>query len=115
MFATHKILEEKLESGAHRDFYNVNLKFHDQLYQASHTQYLSGETLRLRRRLSPYRMRVTYQPGRMRATLGEHLEIIKAVERGDSKGAMEAARSHMRLLGNQLEDFIALLPNTLKK
>ena len=60
-------------------------------------------------------MRVTYQPGRMRATLGEHLEIIKAIEKGDSEGAMEAARSHMRLLGNQLEDFIASLPSTLKK
>ena len=115
MFETQKMLEEALDRGDHKDFYKVNLKFHDQLYQASHTQYLSGETLRLRRRLSPYRMRVTYQPGRMRATLGEHLEILKAVERGDSEGAMEAARSHMRLLGNQLEDFIASLPNTLKK
>ena len=100
---------------SHKDFYNINLKFHDQLYQASHTQYLSSETLRLRRRLSPYRMRATYQPGRMRATLGEHFEIIKAVETGDSEGAMEAARSHMRLLGNQLEDFIASLPIVFKK
>ena len=115
MFVTHKMLEETLARGDHKDFYSVNLQFHDQLYQASHTQYLSGETLRLRRRLSPYRMRVTYQPGRMRATLGEHLEIVKAVDKGDSEGAMEAARSHMRLLGNQLEDFIASLPDTLKK
>ena len=115
MFVTHKMLEEALARGDHKDFYSVNLQFHDQLYQASHTQYLSGETLRLRRRLSPYRMRVTYQPGRMRATLGEHLEILNAVDKGDSEGAMEAARSHMRLLGNQLEDFIASLPNTLKK
>mgnify|MGYP001169612157 FL=1 len=113
MFATHKMLEEALDRGDHKDFYSVNLKFHDQLYQASHTQYLSGETLRLRRRLSPYRMRVTYQPGRMRATIGEHLEILQAVEKGDSEGAMKAARSHMRLLGNQLEDFIASLPGKL--
>ena len=107
-------IRDRFERGDHKDFYNVNLKFHDQLYQASHTQYLCNETLRLRRRLSPYRMRVTYQPGRMRATLGEHLEIIKAVEKGDSEAAMEAARSHMRLLGNQLEDFIASLSSPLK-
>ena len=113
MFETHKMLEEALDRGDHKDFYSVNLKFHDQLYQASHTQYLSGETLRLRRRLSPYRMRVTYQPGRMRSTIGEHLEILTAVEKGDSESAMEAARSHMRLLGNQLEDFIASLPGKL--
>ena len=115
MFATHKMLEEALNRGDHKDFYNVNLKFHDQLYQASHTQYLAGETLRLRRRLSPYRMRVTYQPGRMRATLSEHLEIINAVNEGDSKLAMDAAQSHVRLIGNDLEDFIASLPKSLKK
>ena len=59
-------------------------------------------------------MRVTYQPRRMGATLCEQLEIIKAVEKGDSEAAMEAARSHMRLLGNQLEDFIASLSSPLK-
>lgn len=115
MFAMHSLLEKAFDIGDHKEFYNINLKFHDHLYEASHTQYLAGETLRLRRRLSPYRMRVTYQPGRMRATLGEHLEILNAVDNGDSEGAMMAARSHMRLLGNQLEDFIASLPDTLKK
>ena len=115
MFATHAALENAFEVGDQKEFYKINLQFHDQLYQASHTQYLALETLRLRRRLSPYRMRVTYQPGRMRATLDEHLEILKAVESGDSEGAMKAARSHMQLLGNQLEDFIAALPDKLKK
>ncbi|MEE2774286.1 MAG: GntR family transcriptional regulator [Pseudomonadota bacterium] len=115
MFATHELLEKTLERGDHKEFYKVNLQFHDQLYEASHTQYLAGETLRLRRRLSPYRMRVTYQPGRMRATLGEHWKILNAVNNGDSEGAMEAALSHMRLIGNQLEDFIASLASTLKK
>lgn len=115
MFQTHEVLEKTLDRGDHKEFYKINLKFHDQLYEASHTQYLALETLRLRRRLSPYRMRVTYQPGRMRATLGEHFEILKALESSDSEAAMEAARSHMRLLGNQLEDFIASLPGTLKR
>ena len=76
---------------------------------------MASETLRLRRRLSPYRMRVTFQPGRMRSTLGEHLEIIKAVDQGDSDRAMNAARSHLRLLGNDLEDFIASLSDGLNK
>ncbi len=114
MFCTHKVLEKTFENGDHKEFYSVNLKFHDQLYAASHTQYLAGETLRLRRRLSPYRMRVTYQPGRMRLTLEEHLKILTAVDQGDSECAMAAARSHMRLIGNDLEDFIASLSSTLK-
>ena len=60
-------------------------------------------------------MRVTYQPGRMRATLSEHLEILNAVNEGDGKFAMEAARSHMRLIGNELEDFIASLSIPLRQ
>jgi DNA-binding GntR family transcriptional regulator len=60
-------------------------------------------------------MKVTYQPGRMKSTLAEHLEILEALKLGNSELAMNAARSHVRLIGSELEDFIASLPNTLKK
>ena len=115
MFTTHKLLEKTIKIGTHKEFYDVNLKFHDQLYNASHTQYLAEETLRLRRRLSPYRMRVTFQPGRMRATLGEHSEILKAIKQGNSQKAKDAAISHLRLIGSDLEDFIASVSCKLKK
>lgn len=115
MYNTHQVLENIFENGDHKEFYNVNLKFHDQLYSAAHTQFLAGQALRLRRRLSPYRMKVTYQPGRMKSTLAEHLEILEALKLGNSELAMSAARSHVRLIGSELEDFIASLPNTLKK
>ena len=115
MYATHKLLEKTFKIGTHRKFYDVNLKFHDQLYNASHTQYLAEETLRLRRRLSPYRMKVTFQPGRMRATLGEHSEILKAIKQGNSQKAKDAAISHLRLIGSDLEDFIASVSCKLKK
>ena len=115
MYSTHKLLEKTFKIGTHKEFYDVNLKFHDQLYNSSHTQYLAEETLRLRRRLSPYRMRVTFQPGRMRATLGEHLEILKAINQGNSQKAKEAAISHLRLIGSDLEDFIASVSCSLEK
>ena len=53
--------------------------------------------------------------GRMKSTLAEHMEILEAVNLGNSELAMNAARSHVRLIGSELEDFIASLPNTLKK
>ena len=115
MYATHKLLEKTFKIGTHKEFYNVTLTFHDQLYNESHTQYLAEETLRLRRRLSPYRMRVTFQPGRMRATLGEHSEILKAIKQGNSQKAKDAAISQLRLIGSELEDFIASVSCTLKK
>ena len=31
MYVTHKLLEKSFKIGTHKEFYNVNLKFHDQL------------------------------------------------------------------------------------
>ena len=114
MQKTHQLLEKTFEKGTHKEFYNVNLQFHDQLYNASHTQYLAEETLRLRRRLSPYRMRVTFQPGRMSSTLEEHKKILIAINKGESELAKNEAISHLRLIGNDLEDFIASVSGSIK-
>ena len=114
MHKTHQLLEKTFEKGTHKEFYDVNLKFHDQLYNASHTQYLAEETLRLRRRLSPYRMRVTFQPGRMSSTLEEHNKILIAINKGESELAKNEAISHLRLIGNDLEDFIASVSSNKK-
>ena len=114
MRKTHQLLEKTFEKGTHKEFYNVNLQFHDQLYNASHTQYLAEETLRLRRRLSPYRMRVTFQPGRMNSTLEEHNKILIAIKKGESELAKNEAISHLRLIGNDLEDFIASVSSSTK-
>ena len=114
MQKTHQLLEKTFEKGNHKEFYNVNLQFHDQLYNASHTQYLAEETLRLRRRLSPYRMRVTFQPGRMNSTLEEHNKILIAIKKGESELAKNEAISHLRLIGNDLEDFIASVSSSTK-
>ena len=114
MQKTHELLEKTFEKGTHKEFYNVNLQFHDLLYNASHTQYLAEETLRLRRRLSPYRMRVTFQPGRMNSTLDEHNKILIAINKGESELAKNEAISHLRLIGNDLEDFIASVSSSTK-
>ena len=114
MQKTHELLEKTFEKGTHKEFYNVNLQFHDLLYNASHTQYLAEETLRLRRRLSPYRMRVTFQPGRMNSTLEEHNKILIAIMKGESELAKNEAISHLRLIGNDLEDFIASVSSSTK-
>ena len=114
MQKTHELLEKTFEKGTHKEFYTVNLQFHDLLYNASHTQYLAEETLRLRRRLSPYRMRVTFQPGRMNSTLEEHNKILIAIKKGESELAKNEAISHLRLIGNDLEDFIASVSGSIK-
>lgn len=110
MRRVHAELEQCYERRDPEEFYRVNAQFHDVLYRAAHTHFIADQTIQLRRRLAPYRLRVTYQPGRMFGTLKEHRTIIEAIEAGDSVAAQAAAITHVQLLGDQLADFIAALP-----
>jgi DNA-binding GntR family transcriptional regulator len=94
-------------------FYDINQEFHDLLYDASHTQFLADQTRAIRRRVAAYRRHVTYQPGRMAATIGEHERILAALESADADAAFTAASEHVNLLGDDMADFIAALPPAL--
>jgi DNA-binding GntR family transcriptional regulator len=105
----HERLIEALANGDPEQFYAINSEFHDLLYDAAHTHFLADQTRALRRRVSVYRRRVTHQPGRMAATIGEHERIIEAIERADGAAAFDAANEHVNLLGDNMADFIAML------
>jgi DNA-binding GntR family transcriptional regulator len=108
--AIHNQLIESLQQQDPAIFYDINSAFHDLLYEASHTNFLALQTQALRRRVAPYRRHVTSQPGRMHATISEHEAILSAIEAADSDGAQIAASKHVLLLGDDMTDFIASLP-----
>jgi DNA-binding GntR family transcriptional regulator len=109
----HARLIATLATGDPERFYAVNSEFHDVLYDAAHTHFLANQTRALRRRVAAYRRYVTHQPGRMAATIGEHEAIISAIERADAEAAFKAASDHVNLLGDDLADFISVLPPEL--
>ncbi|OBZ96610.1 transcriptional regulator [Pararhizobium polonicum] len=111
----HEDLIQAYKTGDPEAFYAINLQFHDLLYAAGHTHFIAEQTLQLRRRIGVYRLRVTYQPGRMFGTLSEHVRIMDAIDAGDSEGAQKAASEHVQLLGDQLTDFISSLPASLTR
>jgi DNA-binding GntR family transcriptional regulator len=106
----HARLINALSAGDPDNFYAINSEFHELLYDAAHTHFLAGQTRALRRRVAAYRRYVTYQPGRMAATIGEHERILDAIERADAETAFKAASEHVSLLGDDMVDFIAALP-----
>ena len=61
----------------------------------------------LRKRVSFYRRYVTYQPGRMLATIGEHQAIIDAIQRNEPEAAFSAAANHVTLLQDDMVDLIS--------
>ena len=109
----HARLTAALEDKEPVRFYDINQEFHDLLYDASHTQFLADQTRAIRKRVAAYRRHVTYQPGRMAATIGEHERILAALETADADAAFKAASEHVNLLGDDMADFIAALPPAL--
>jgi DNA-binding GntR family transcriptional regulator len=103
----HARLLRSAEEGAPELFYNVNLEFHEAIYDAAHNVFLAQQTRALRNRVAAYRRQVTYMPGRMRETLREHGEVVKAILGHDGDAAHLAMRGHVALLGDALGDFIA--------
>ncbi|MFB9949596.1 GntR family transcriptional regulator [Rhizobium puerariae] len=110
MREVHAELVKAYEGGDPVTFYKINQKFHDLLYAAAHTHFIAEQAIQLRRRIGAYRMRATYQPGRMLGTLTEHVRIMDAIDAGDPEAAQKAAGDHVQLLGDQLTDFISSLP-----
>jgi DNA-binding GntR family transcriptional regulator len=109
----HAELESLVESGDHEHFYAVNHAFHDALYDASNTNYIAEQTRMLRKRVAMYRRHVTFLPGRMAATIGEHAAILDAIQRRDPDAAFTAASDHVGLLQDDMVDLIAAISRHL--
>lgn len=115
MREVHRELVTAYEAGDPIAFYKVNQQFHDMLYDAAHTHFIADQAIQLRRRIGAYRLRATYQPGRMLSTLSEHVRIMDAIDAGDPEEARKAASEHVQLLGDQLTDFISSLPASMSR
>lgn len=115
MRQVHDELVQAYEGGDPVAFYKVNQRFHDLLYEAAHTHFIADQAIQLRRRIGAYRLRATYQPGRMLSTLSEHVRIMDAIDAGDPEAACKAASEHVQLLGDQLTDFISSLPANMSR
>lgn len=113
MQESHDRLIEALRQGDPVTFYDVNREFHEVIYDASQAEFVAEQTRSLRNRVAPYRRYVTFQPGRMAATIGEHERILNAIKAADADEAQRAMRDHVNLLGDNLTDFIAALPRTM--
>lgn len=107
--ASERITEDELEKlqrllveiGAHikngdmESIVRTDTEFHDLLYQASRNKRLVGIISNLREQLTRFRTASMSYPGRLKATLEEHRNIVEAIAQGDEKAARKAAEHHM--------------------
>ena len=107
--AAERITEDELEKlqrllveiGAHikngdmESIVRTDTEFHDLLYQASRNKRLVGIISHRREQLTRFRTTSMSYPGRLKATLEEHRNIVEAIAQGDEKAARKAAEHHM--------------------
>jgi DNA-binding GntR family transcriptional regulator len=112
---SHKACIDAVEAKDPEGFYEANRIFHEQIYTASSNQCLEEMTRSLRNRVAPYRRYVTYQPGRMMESIGEHERILTAIRSGDGDTAASASRDHVNLLGSNFADFVSSFPPEIQR
>ncbi len=90
-------------------YYAENEVFHFLIYQECGNRYLERETLRLHKRLQPYRKRQLQVRGRMAQSMEEHGAIVTALEAGDGDRAADIIRAHITVQGERFRDLISAM------
>ena len=73
----------------------IDIRFHDMLYQASRNEKLTGILNNLREQTTRFRMISLSAPGRLKNTLEEHRELVEALGNRDVAEASRAAQAHL--------------------
>ncbi|NNF24859.1 MAG: GntR family transcriptional regulator [Rhodobacteraceae bacterium] len=121
--AAVRITDEALEELAHTNarceavvaaqdaerYYAENERFHRIIYKQSGNGFLEGETMRLQRRLKPFRRLQLRLRGRLRQSMSEHESIVTALTNGDADAAAELMRNHVAVQGEKFHHLVASL------
>lgn len=105
-------LESQLlvDTGKTNEYYEINVLFHECIYQGAHNTFLAEQTLNLRNRLAPYRRMQLKQPSRLSVSFEEHEGILKAIEERDETMAFELLAAHVTAQHGSFSNFISSLP-----
>lgn len=95
----------------------INLEFHESLYQGSRNPYLRQEILKMRARTGAYRIHAFGAVGRLNASHQHHAKVLDAITANKPKCAAAAMFLHMSPgHGTRgVTDLIANLPKVLLK
>ncbi|MBR9869346.1 MAG: GntR family transcriptional regulator [Oceanospirillales bacterium] len=88
--------QEKQQDGNVATQAEINRAFHNAIYHAAHNRYLLKSLSSLRDAMALLGSTTYTLPSRSEAALAEHQRIVEAIEKGDSAGAEQAARDHIR-------------------
>lgn len=105
--SSHRACEEMRDKNRPDEYYRRNEQFHEEIYYASHNQFLIEEATALHRRLRPYRRLQLRVRDRMHTSFSEHTAIIDAISAGDGDLAADLLRKHITVQGERFADLVA--------
>ncbi|MCZ7659491.1 MAG: GntR family transcriptional regulator [Xanthobacteraceae bacterium] len=108
---SHRACADRAKAKDYEGFYEENLRFHDVITDSCQNRVLQEQIRAVRALTGPYRRYVTFQPGRMEASIPEHEAIMQAIFAGHGEEACRLMRLHVNLLGEGLSDFLRMLPS----
>ena len=88
-------------------YYTENERFHAAIYRESGNSFLEKESLKLQKRLRPFRRQQLRFRGRMAQSLTEHEAILAALTAGDSIAAANTLRDHVNVQGERFQSLMA--------
>jgi DNA-binding GntR family transcriptional regulator len=103
---SHTACTALAEAGDGEGFYAANMVFHNIIIEACRNRLLQEQLGATRLLIAPYRYHVTFQQGRMAASIPQHSEVMEAILRGDGDAAQALMTSHVNLLGENLADLL---------
>ena len=90
-------------------YYLENEHFHHIIYKSAGNEFLEREALKLHRRLKPFRRIQLHLRGRMKQSMDEHREIVKALTDADSTRAADTLRDHVAIQGEKFNHLMTSL------
>ncbi|WP_341235703.1 GntR family transcriptional regulator [uncultured Sulfitobacter sp.] len=87
-------------------YYDENETFHATIYRESGNSFLEQESLKLQKRLRPFRRQQLRLRGRMAQSMAEHEAIVDALVSGDAESAANALRNHVSVQGERFHSLM---------
>ena len=102
------------EAGDAAAYAQLNMRFHQTLYDGAHNRFLSETAQNLRVRSAPYRQAQLTRPERLAQSQREHLRILRAIEAENPDAAAEAMHSHITAAGRGILGILSELHGARK-
>ena len=108
--ALHVACNTPRAEGAPDRYYDLNLAFHDAIFEGSHNSFLVEQARYMRQRTQPFRRMQLHRMGRMDRSFEEHNAVVEAILAGDEDAAERLLKAHVSIQGDVFTELMTSLP-----